>query len=92
MRLVLERHDEQKWLNGWACAVEEDLEDAGLVEHAGPEYHLTARGEDLRPVLEELSMWASAHDAWPPRPDETVIPEHEMWALEHRVRAAPFSE
>src|SRR3546814_16717160 len=41
-----------------------ELEHAGIVERraaargAGSEYHLTAAGEELRPVIEAMGLWA----------------------------------
>lgn len=66
----------------WLTARLRALEAAGIVERDGREYRLTPKGEDLRPLLEELALWATKHDLRPPRPDETIVPEHEMWGLE----------
>ena len=66
----------------WLTARLRALEEAGIVERKGRLYRLTPKGEDLRPLLEELSLWATKHDLRPPRRDETVLPEHEMWGLE----------
>jgi DNA-binding HxlR family transcriptional regulator len=66
----------------WLTARLRALEAAGVVERDGREYRLTAKGEDLRPLLEELTLWSTKHDLRPPRPGETIVPEHEMWGLE----------
>ena len=66
----------------WLTARLRALEEAGVVEREGRLYRLTPKGEDLRPLLEELSLWATRHDLRPPRPGETIVPEHEMWGLE----------
>jgi DNA-binding HxlR family transcriptional regulator len=66
----------------WLTARLRALESAGVVERDERLYRLTARGKQLRPALEELLIWSTAHDARPPRPKETVIPEHDMWSLE----------
>lgn len=58
------------------------LEAGGLVAKEGRHYRLTGEGEALRPVLEELLVWSTIHDARPPQPGETIVPEHDMWALE----------
>lgn len=67
-----------KWLSARLRA----LEEGGVVQHSGPFYQLTPRGEALRPVLEELSLWSTEHDARAPRADEIIVPAHDMWALE----------
>lgn len=66
----------------WLTARLRALEAAGIVERDGRDYRLTPKGEDLRPLVEELALWATKHDLRPPRPDETIVPEHEMWGLE----------
>jgi DNA-binding HxlR family transcriptional regulator len=66
----------------WLTARLRALESAGVVERDGRLYRLTPRGQQLRPTLEELLIWSTAHDARPPRPGETVVPEHDMWSLE----------
>jgi DNA-binding HxlR family transcriptional regulator len=73
----------------WLTARLRALEGAGVVERDGRLYRLTPRGQQLRPTLEELLIWSSTYDARPPRPGETIIPEHDMWSLEvflNRVR------
>ena len=66
----------------WLTARLRALESGGLVTKDGRLYRLTAEGEALRPVLEELLVWSTVHDARPPQPGETIIPEHDMWSLE----------
>jgi DNA-binding HxlR family transcriptional regulator len=66
----------------WLTARLRALETAGIVERDDRHYRLTAKGEDLRPLIEELSLWSTKHDLRPPRPSETIVPEHEMWGLE----------
>src|SRR3954449_1245421 len=64
-----------------------DLEADGLIEadrEAGRRevwYRLTATGEDLQPVLEELLLWGLRNVA-PPLPDEPVHPEHLLRAVQ----------
>lgn len=73
----------------WLTARLRALESAGVVERDGRLYRLTARGQRLRPTLEELLIWASTYDARPPRPGEAIVPEHDMWSLEvflNRIR------
>jgi DNA-binding HxlR family transcriptional regulator len=73
----------------WLTARLRALESAGVVERDGRLYRLTPRGQQLRPTLEELLIWSTAHDARPPRPGETIIPDHDMWSLEvflNRIR------
>jgi DNA-binding HxlR family transcriptional regulator len=73
----------------WLTARLRALESGGVVERDGRLYRLTSAGERLRPVLEELLIWSSTHDARPPRPGEKIIPAHDMWALEvflNRIR------
>jgi DNA-binding HxlR family transcriptional regulator len=66
----------------WLTARLRALEDSGVVDRDGRLYRLTPRGEQLRPTLEELLIWSASHDARPPRPGETIVPEHDMWSLE----------
>ena len=66
----------------WLTARLRALETAGLVVREGRLYRLTDEGEALRPVLEELLVWSTLHDSRPPRPGETIVPEHDMWSLE----------
>jgi DNA-binding HxlR family transcriptional regulator len=66
----------------WLTARLRALEGAGVVERDGRLYRLTPRGQQLRPTLEELLIWSTTHDARPPRPGETIVPEHDMWSLE----------
>src|SRR6266545_3806415 len=60
------------------------LEAAGIVVRepapTGREvwYRLTEAGQDLGPVLEELSVWAVEHAFDPPRRGEAVHPDHVM--------------
>ena len=73
----------------WLTARLRALESAGVVEREGRLYRLTARGQQLRPTLEELLIWSTTQDARPPRPGETIVPEHDMWSLEvflNRIR------
>lgn len=75
----------------WLTARLRALEAGGLVTKEGRLYRLTGEGEALRPVLEELLVWSTVHDARPPRPGETIVPEHDMWSLEvilNRVKPA----
>jgi DNA-binding HxlR family transcriptional regulator len=66
----------------WLTARLRALESAGVVERHDRLYHLTPRGQQLRPTLEELLIWSTTHDARPPRPGEAIVPEHDMWSLE----------
>ena len=66
----------------WLTARLRALESAGVVERDARLYRLTPRGEQLRSTLEELLIWSTTHDARPPRPRETIVPEHDMWSLE----------
>jgi DNA-binding HxlR family transcriptional regulator len=66
----------------WLTARLRALEDARLVRRDGRAYLLTEQGEGLRTVLEELSLWAGTFESRPPRADEVIIAEHDMWALE----------
>lgn len=66
----------------WLTARLRALESAGVVERDGRLYRLTPQGQQLRPTLEELLIWSTTHDARPPRPGETIVPEHDMWSLE----------
>ncbi len=75
----------------WLTARLRALEGAGVVERDGRLYRLTPRGQQLRPTLEELLIWSTTHEARPPRPGETIVPEHDMWSLEvflNRLRPA----
>lgn len=66
----------------WLTARLRALQAGGLVSKDGRLYRLTPEGEALRPVLEELLIWSTAHDARPPRRGETIVPEHDMWSVE----------
>lgn len=66
----------------WLTARLRALQAGGLVAKEDRLYRLTTEGEALRPVLEELLVWSTAHDARPPRRGETIVPEHDMWSLE----------
>lgn len=67
-----------------------DLERAGVVERRpleegqGSEYRLTAAGEELRPVIEQLGVWGQR---WAPsRLDpENLDPEVLMWDVRRRI-------
>lgn len=67
-----------------------DLEQAGVVERSpleegqGSEYRLTAAGEELRPVIEQLGVWGQR---WAPsRLDpENLDPEVLMWDVRRRI-------
>jgi DNA-binding HxlR family transcriptional regulator len=75
----------------WLTARLRALENAGVVERDGRLYRLTPQGQQLRPTLEELLIWSTTHDARPPRPGETIVPEHDMWSMEvflNRLRPA----
>jgi DNA-binding HxlR family transcriptional regulator len=75
----------------WLTARLRALESAGVVERDGRLYRLTPQGQQLRPTLEELLIWSTTHDARPPRPGETIVPEHDMWSMEvflNRLRPA----
>ena len=69
-----------------------DLEADGLVEadrEAGRRevwYRLTAVGEDLRPVLEELLLWGLRNLAERPGPEEPIHPEHVLRALQLQLQ------
>src|SRR5947208_3424557 len=64
-----------------------DLESDGLVavdrEPGRREvwYRLTAAGQDLAPVVGELTRWGLRHLAAPPAPGDAVHPEHLLSAL-----------
>jgi DNA-binding HxlR family transcriptional regulator len=64
-----------------------DLESDGLVavdrEPGRREvwYRLTAAGQELAPVVGELTRWGLRHFAAPPAPGEAVHPEHLLSAL-----------
>jgi hypothetical protein len=49
-------------------------------------YGLTAAGEDLQPVLEELLLWGMRNIAEPPGPDEPIHPEHVLRALQLQLQ------
>jgi DNA-binding HxlR family transcriptional regulator len=75
----------------WLTARLRALESAGVVERDERLYRLTPQGQQLRPTLEELLIWSTTHDARPPRPGETIVPEHDMWSMEvflNRLRPA----
>ena len=75
----------------WLTARLRALENAGVVERDGRLYRLTPQGQRLRPTLEELLIWSTTHDTRPPRPGETIVPEHDMWSMEvflNRLRPA----
>jgi DNA-binding HxlR family transcriptional regulator len=62
------------------------LESAGIVARepaqSGREvwYRLTAAGQDLAPVLDELALWGVRHAFDPPQQGEAVHPDHVMQA------------
>lgn len=64
-----------------------DLEEDGIVaadrEPGRREvwYRLTAAGEELVPVLDQLMLWGLRHALRPPGPAEPAHPEHLLWAL-----------
>jgi DNA-binding HxlR family transcriptional regulator len=62
------------------------LESAGIVVREPAEsgrevwYRLTAAGQDLAPVLDELALWGVQHAFDPPERGEPVHPDHVMQA------------
>ena len=64
-----------------------ELEDAGVIQRreagAGPEYHLTPAGEELRPIIEQLGTWGHR---WA-RKDvaDDLDPSVLMWDLRRRI-------
>lgn len=64
-----------------------ELTDDGIVDVDRQEgrrevwYRLTAAGEELRPIIESLTMWGFRHARRPPLPGEPVHPEHLLKAL-----------
>lgn len=65
----------------WLTARLRDLESEGIIERDSELgrrevwYRLTAKGRDLRPVLESLLVWGVEHAMKPPVPGEPVYPE-----------------
>jgi hypothetical protein len=49
-------------------------------------YRLTAAGENLQPVLDELLLWGLRNVAEAPRPDEPVHPEHVLRAVQLQLQ------
>jgi DNA-binding HxlR family transcriptional regulator len=64
-----------------------ELEDHGLVEvdrvrgRREVWYRLTAAGQELEPVLDEILYWGLRHALRPWEPGEPAHPEHLLWAL-----------
>jgi DNA-binding HxlR family transcriptional regulator len=62
------------------------LEAAGIVVREEPAagrevwYRLTEAGEELRPVVDALGAWGFRYSDGPPRPGESVHPDHVMLA------------
>lgn len=64
----------------------ESLTEAGVLDRDGVEYRLTARGEELWPVLYALHAWGDAHAAT--GPDRRRLFVHVPCGAELDVRAA----
>jgi DNA-binding HxlR family transcriptional regulator len=54
-------------------------------------YRLTPAGEELIPVLNQLTLWGLRHALRPPEPAEPVHPEHLLWALQVMLEDAGVS-
>jgi DNA-binding HxlR family transcriptional regulator len=54
-------------------------------------YRLTAAGEELLPVLNDLMLWGLRHALRPPGPAEPAHPEHLLWALQATLEDAGVS-
>jgi DNA-binding HxlR family transcriptional regulator len=69
------------------------LEDDGVIvkraDPGGATYHLTAAGEELRPIVDALGHWAEKWITRDYRSDE-LDPAICMWALRRHVRPARF--
>lgn len=65
------------------------FERAGLVEHVGSEYHLTAAGRDLRPVVFGLGEWGARWAFGDPDPHE-LDPEVLVWWMHTRLDTSRF--
>ncbi|MDQ3036479.1 MAG: helix-turn-helix transcriptional regulator [Myxococcota bacterium] len=64
------------------------LQDCGIIGRregdGGPEYHLTERGENLRPVIETIGVWGKRHGGGELR-DDQLDPKLLMWDLQRRL-------
>jgi DNA-binding HxlR family transcriptional regulator/putative sterol carrier protein len=60
------------------------LERAGIVEHLDDEYHLTAAGHELRPIVFGLGDWGAKWQFGEPREDE-LDPQLLMWWVHGRL-------
>jgi len=71
----------------WLTLRLRDLEAAGIVERESQPgrrevwYRLTARGQELRPVVEALAVWGLDHAIRPPLPGEPVHPERALQTM-----------
>ena len=69
------------------------LEDAGVIsrqeDRDGVTYHLTIAGEELRPIVDSLGIWARKWVTRAYRPEE-LDPAVLMWSLRRHVLPAQF--
>lgn len=68
----------------------EQLQRDGLVEHRDCGYHVTAAGEELRPLVFGLAEWGARWAFGEPRPDE-LDPTVLMWWIRGGIDPVPFA-
>lgn len=70
-----------------------ELEHAGIIERrrsergSGSEYHLTAAGEELRPIIETMGLWAQRWVRDDLVADQNLDPDLLMWDIRRCVAA-----
>ena len=65
-----------------------DLEDAGIVRKGSDGYRLTEAGEALRPIVEQMGMWAQRWRTGP-LADANLDDKLLMWSLRRSLRLPP---
>jgi DNA-binding HxlR family transcriptional regulator len=72
-----------------------ELEFAGIVQRrpgaGGPEYHLTAAGRELYPVVEQMGLWAQRWLRHRLVDEPNLDPDLLMWDIRRRCLASPMA-